>query len=256
MNSRTQSAEFRFYAELNDFLGPDRRQKIFAYTFNGSPSIKDAIEAIGVPHTAVDIILVNGDSVGFDHRLRPGERVSVYPIFESFDITPLIRLRAKPLRDPIFILDVHLGKLARIMRMLGFDSLYRNDYDDPEIIRIALRERRIILTRDRGILKNSMVTHGYWVRSDDAEEQAREVLARFDLFRLIKPFSRCISCNGLLEDVPKEKILDRLPPKTKMAFDKFRICTGCGKIYWPGSHYQAMSEVVTRLTEGSDYLEF
>ncbi len=244
-----QSAKFRFYAELNDFLDPGRRQKTFTYIFKGSPAIKDAIEAIGVPHTAVDIILVNGNSVGFDYRLRPGDRVSVYPVFESFDITPLIRLRAKPLRDPIFILDVHLGKLARIMRMLGFDTLYRNDYDDPEIVRIALREDRIILTRDRGILKNTLVTHGYWVRSEEAEEQSREVLIRFDLFRLIKPFGRCISCNGLLEEIPKENILDRLPPKTKLAFNEFRICTACKKIYWPGSHYQAMSELVIRLTE-------
>lgn len=245
----THSSEFRFYAELNDFLAPPRRQKTFAYTFNGSPSIKDTIEAMGIPHTAVDIILVNGTSVDFSHHLSPGDRVSVYPVFESFDVTPLIRLRSEPLRDPAFILDVHLGKLARMLRMLGFDTLYRNDYDDPEIIRIARREDRIILTRDRGILKNSLVTHGYWVRSERAEEQSREVLEQFDLFRLIKPFSRCISCNGLLEDISKEKILDRLPPKTKLAFKEFRICTGCGKIYWPGSHYQAMSDLITRLTE-------
>ncbi len=133
--------------------------------------------------------------------------------------------------------------------MLGFDTLYRNDYDDPEIVRIALREDRIILTRDRGILKNSLITHGYWVRSEEAEEQTREVLSRCDLFRLVKPFGRCISCNGLLEDIPKEKVLDRIPPKTKIAFNEFRICTGCGKIYWPGSHYQAMNKLITRLKE-------
>ena len=135
--------------------------------------------------------------------------------------------------------------------MLGFDTLYRNDYDDPEIVRIARREDRIILTRDRGILKNSLVTHGYWVRSENAEKQARELLSRFDLFRLIKPFGRCISCNGLLEDIPKENILDRLPPKTKMAFNKFRICTGCEKIYWQGSHYQSMIDLIKRLEIGS-----
>jgi uncharacterized protein len=251
VTSNTQSAEFRFYAELNDFLDPSCRQKTFPYVFNGSPSIKDAVEAIGVPHTGVDVILINGDSVGFDYRLQPGDRVAVYPVFESFDVTPLIRLRAEPLRDPTFILDVHLGKLARRLRMLGFDSLYRNDYDDPEIIHIALREERIILTRDRGILKNSLVTHGYWVRSEEAEEQVREVLARFDLFRLINPFSRCSACNGSLEDVPKEEILDQLPPKTKAAFNDFRRCSNCGKIYWPGSHYQAMSEMIKRLDVGS-----
>lgn len=247
MRNHTRSAEFRFYAELNDFLDPARRQKTFTYAFNGSPSIKDAIEAIGVPHTAIDVLLVNGNSVGFDHWLRPADRVAVYPVFESFDVTPIIRLRAEPLRKPAFIVDVHLGKLARRLRMLGFDTLYRNDYDDPEIIGIALREDRIILTRDRGILKNSLVTHGYWVRAQEAEEQTREVLARFDLFRRINPFGRCISCNGLLEDVPKEKVLDRLPAKTKTAFSKFRRCTCCGKIYWEGSHYQAMNEMILEI---------
>ena len=243
------SAEFRFYAELNDFLAPGRRQQTFSYVFKGSPSLKDAIEALGVPHTAVDVVLVNGVSAGFDHRLRPGDRVSVYPVFESFDVSPLIRLREGPLRDPVFILDVHLGKLARLLRMLGFDALYRNDYDDPEIVRIALKERRIILTRDRGILKNSLVTHGYWVRAEDPLRQAREVLARFDLFRRIQPFARCISCNGLIEEVPKEEISDRLPPRTKSAFNEFHRCTACGKIYWRGSHYQAMHGLIRRLRE-------
>ena len=205
-----------------------------------------------MPHTAVDVLLVNGNSVCFGYRLRPGDRVAVYPVFESFDVTPLIRLRAEPLRKPAFILDVHLGKLARRLRMLGFDSLYRNDYDDPEIIRIALREERIILTRDRGILKNSLVTHGYWVRAQEAEEQTREILARFDLAILIKPFERCISCNGLLEDVPKEKILDRLPPRTKAAFNDFRRCSNCGKIYWPGSHYQAMNKMIQEMRIGKN----
>lgn len=247
-----RTAKFRFYAELNDFLGTARRQVSFPYPFNGAPAIKDVIEALGVPHTAVDVILANGISVDFDHRLQPGDQVSVYPVFESLDITPIIRLREEPLRRIAFILDVHLGKLARLLRMLGFDTLYRNDYEDPEIIRTALKERRIILTRDRGILKNSLVTHGYWIRAEDPEDQVREVLERFDLIARIDPFRRCIACNGLIEEVSKEKVLDRLPPKTKTSYDEFHICSGCGKVYWQGSHYRAMKDLIGRLTGKKD----
>lgn len=247
-----RTAEFRFYAELNDFLPPDRQGKTFPWVFNGSPSVKDVIEAIGVPHPAIDVILVNGLSVDFNYRLRPGDRVSVYPMFEGLDITPVIRLREKPLRRTAFICDVHLGRLSRLLRMLGFDTLYRNDYGDPEIIRIALQERRIILTRDRGILKNTLVTHGYWLRKQVPAEQAREVLSRFDLYRQIEPFARCISCNGLIEEVPKEDVSDRLPPRTKIDFNEFHRCTGCGKVYWRGSHYQAMSGLIRRLTAAGD----
>lgn len=242
-----KTAWFRFYAELNDFLDPEKRQKEFLYRFNGSPAVKDAIEALGVPHPEVDVILANGSSVGFDYLLQVSDRVSVYPVFESLDISPLIRLRERPLRKTAFILDVHLGKLARLFRMLGFDTLYRNDYDDPEIIRVALKKRRIILTRDRGLLKNSLVTHGYWIRAQEPMEQAREVLERFDLFSQIRPFKRCLACNGEIKKVPKEKVLDRLPPKTKTSYDDFRICSGCGKIYWQGSHYRAMMNVIDRL---------
>src|SRR5262249_52305094 len=134
-----QVASFRLYAELNDFLPPAQRQIPFVYCFNGMPTIKEAIEAVGVPHTEVDLILVNGVSVAFDYRLRDGDSVAVYPVFESFDIAPLLRLRPQPLRETKFILDVHLGKLAKYLRLLGFDTLYRNDYQDPDIIAIALR---------------------------------------------------------------------------------------------------------------------
>jgi hypothetical protein len=139
-----QVASFRFYAELNDFLPRAQRHTTFPYHFTGTPAVKDAIEAAGVPHPEVDLILVNGMSVAFDYPLRDGDRVAVYPVFESFDISPIVHLRPQPLRETKFILDVHLGKLAKHLRMLGFDTLYRNDYQDPDIIATALRERRII----------------------------------------------------------------------------------------------------------------
>jgi len=232
------SATFRFYEELNFFLPPERRKIDFEYTFKGSPAIKDAIEAIGVPHTEVELILVNGESVGFDYQLHPGARVSVYPMFESIDISPIIKLRDKPLREPKFICDVHLGKLATILRLLGFDTLYRNDYDDEDIIDIAVQEQRIILTCDRGILKHSVVTHGYCLRSRQAMPQTKEVLRRFDLAGPAKPFSRCTVCNAPIVSVEKKEVLEKLPTRVAETYDTFRRCSGCGRVYWQGSHYE------------------
>jgi uncharacterized protein with PIN domain len=213
----------------------------------GQPSVKDAIEALGVPHPEVDLILVNGASVGFDHRLRHGDRIAVYPVFESLDISPLIRLRAKPLRATAFILDVHLGKLARLLRMLGFDTLYRRDYEDSEIVRISVQAHRIILTRDRGLLKRGAVTHGYWIRSTEPIVQAREVVRRFDLSAQVKPLSRCIPCNGIIEKVDKEAVIAQLPPGTAAWYDTFYRCPDCGQLYWPGSHYDRMQETIAHI---------
>ena len=166
-------AQFRFYEELNDFLAPALRKCEFAYAFTGTPSVKDPIEAIGVPHTEVDLVLVDGESLDFTRRLTGGERVAVYPVFERLDIAPVTRLRARPLRRTRFVLDVHLGKMARYLRLLGFDALYRTDYDDATIIRLSLDEQRIILTRDRGVLKHTAVTHGLMGAVDGAASAAR-----------------------------------------------------------------------------------
>ncbi len=244
-----RSARFRFYGSLNDFLPPDRRQRTVHYYFSGRPAVKDSIEALGVPHPEIALIAVGGNPVGFDHRLSPGERIAVYPSFRGLKIAPAILLQPPPLPEPAFILDVHLGKPARWLRMLGFDCLYRNDYEDREIVRIALREERIILTRDRGLLKNSLVRRGYWVRAEEPEEQVREVLERFDLEGKVRPFTRCLSCNGPLEDISRELVLDRLPPRTRREHRRFKICSGCGKIYWPGSHHRAMQARIARLTD-------
>jgi hypothetical protein len=231
------SAEFRFYEELNDFLPPERRRASFAYSVAGTRSVKDAIEAIGVPHTEVDLILVDGQSVGFDRILRGGERVAVYPQFELLDIAPLQHLRPRPLREPRFVLDTHLGKLARHLRMAGFDCLYRNDYRDSELITAALAERRIILTRDKGLLKQRLVTHGYFVRHTESEEQLREVVRALQLDTALRPFTRCRECNAELRDVPKAEVLESLPEKVRGAYDRFQLCPGCGRIYWEGTHY-------------------
>lgn len=233
-------AEFRFYQELNDFLLPERRQRTLEYHFNDSPGIKDPIESFGVPHTEVDLIVVNGQSVGFDYRLKDGDRVAVYPMFESFDISPLVRLRERPLRQVAFVLDVNLGKLAKRLRLLGFDTLYSNAYTDADVADIAATQRRIVLTRDRRLLFARRITHGYWVRSVRVDDQVDEVLQRFDLHRLIQPFERCLICNGQLEEVPKAHVLESLEPKTRLYYEDFYRCSDCGRVYWEGSHVQHM----------------
>jgi len=240
-------AQFRFYAELNDFLPVDRKKKTFSYSFYGTPSVKDAIESIGIPHTEVDLILVNGVSVDFKFHLRNDDIISVYPVFESLDIASTLKLRAKPLRKTKFILDENLGKLARMLRMLGFDTIYQNNYANAAIIQDSISDRRIILTRDRGLLKNKKVTHGYWVRATDPKQQLEEIVKRFDLKSQIKPFKRCMVCNGLIKVINKKDINQKLPEKTIHSFEDFYQCSNCDKIYWNGTHFIKMQKVVDHI---------
>ncbi|UXI04140.1 Mut7-C ubiquitin/RNAse domain-containing protein [Photobacterium sp. TY1-4] len=247
-----RTAWFRFYEELNDFLPNDRRKVRFPYRFAVKPAIKDTLEAIGVPHTEIDLILVDGQSVGFDHRLRGGELVSVYPMFESFDIQPLVRLRPKPLREPRFVVDVNLGKLARKLRLLGFDTLYSNQFEDGEIVALSVSEQRIILTRDKFIFKYRMVTHGYWVRSDRPDEQLREVISRFQLEHNFRPFTRCSRCNGRLSTIEQEQVIGRVPENTLRYYSEFFQCRDCHHLYWKGTHVTRIAQWMSRLqTAGS-----
>lgn len=242
-----KKAYFRFYEELNDFLPHHKRKKNFEYHFWGSPSVKDAIQALGVPHTEVDLILVNSSPVDFTYHLQAEDQISVYPIFESLDISAINPLRSKPLRRLKFILDVHLGKLSRYLRMLGFDTLYDNQFSDEEIMRIAREEKRIILTCDLEILKNNAVTHGYYLKSQHPREQIKEVIQRFDLTAHMQPFSRCMDCNGKLENVEKQVIIEHLEVQIRKDFEEFYRCTKCGKIYWKGSHYERMLTMIDNL---------
>ena len=237
----------RFYAELNDFLPPRRRQVSFEHALSEHASVKHVIETLGVPHTEVDLVLVNGESVEFAYRVQDGDRISVYPVFESIDISALGRVRPRPLRETRFVLDVHLGRLAGYLRMLGFDALYHNEYDDAMLADISRRERRILLTRDRGLLKRSAVSHGYLLREHDPRAQLAEVVRRFDLAGTIRPFTRCMRCNGVLDRVEKAAIEDRLLPKTRRYYDEFAVCRECGRIYWEGSHHQDMRRSLEQL---------
>jgi uncharacterized protein with PIN domain len=242
------NARFRFYSDLNDFLPPQKRKTQFDYSFSGNPSIKDAIEAIGVPHTEIDLIIVNRESVDFEYHLNNNDSIAVYPGFEALDVSPLKRLRKAPLHNPKFICDVHLGALARLLRLAGFDTLYRNDYADEQIVEIAMREKRCILTRDRGILKRKAVTHGYCCRSTLPEDQAREVLDRFELYSSMKPFSLCMGCGGAVSRVDKAAVAAALPEKTRECYDAFYKCGSCGKVYWQGSHFSNLEKTVEGLT--------
>jgi uncharacterized protein len=234
---------FRFYEELNAFLEPKHRKREFTHRFDGTASVKDRIESLGVPHTEVDLVLVDGESVGFGHRLHGGERVAVYPVFERFDIDRLTRLRPRPLRDPRFVLDVHLGRLAAYLRLLGFDCHYGNDLSDERIIELARRERRIILTRDVGLLKDGRVTHGAFVHGTRPLHQVAEIVERFQLEGCLRPWTRCMKCNGLIEVVGPERLdQDALPADIRQRFNRYGRCRDCRRVYWPGSHSDRLRE--------------
>ena len=205
------------------------------------------IEALGVPHTEVELVLVNGESSTFDRLLRDGDRVSVYPRFETFDITPLLRVRDHPLREPRFIADAHLGGLAHLLRLTGFDTLYDNHYADEEIEAIAAREARIVLTRDRELLKRRTITHGCFVHALKPALQIAEIFERLDLARSARPFTLCLECNTPLRAVDKAAIEDRLPEGVRERHERFSTCDGCHRIFWEGSHWQRMRRLVDTL---------
>lgn len=238
------TATFRFYEELNDFLAPERRRSEFSAPCAMAATTKHMIEALGVPHTEVELILVNGESVGFDRLLQDGDRVAVYPRFEALDITPLLRVRKWPLRETRFVADAHLGGLARLLRMAGFDTLYRNDYHDSEIADVAVREGRIVLTRDRELLKLRGITHGCYVHALKPARQFQEIIGRLDLTRSIRPFTLCMSCNAPLRAIDKARVLEQLPLSVRTDHEYFTTCDLCGRIFWKGSHWKRMQALL------------
>jgi len=241
------SVTIRAYAELNDFLPKYWRGREFDYSMQGGNSLKHLVESAGIPHTEIEVVLLNGRSVGLDAKVEDGDRIALYPVFESLDVTPLVRLRPKPLRRTRFVLDVHLGKLALILRLLGFDAKFPGDIPDRELAEISAGEDRILLTRDTMLLKRSTVTHGCYLHSQDPEEQAVEILDRLDLRGSAEPFTRCLDCGAELERTSKESVLHLLEPLTKKYYDEFSVCTDCGKVYWKGSHFGPLLDLLDRL---------
>jgi uncharacterized protein with PIN domain/sulfur carrier protein ThiS len=246
------TATFRFYEELNDFL-PDRRRKVaFTSTFAENATVKQAIEALGVPHTEVEVVLVNGESVDLGCQIHEGDRISVYPMFESLDVRPLLRLRESALRHPRFVADAHLGRLARYLRMLGFDTLYEDAVPDRQLVRISRAGRRILLTRDRELLMHRELTHGVFVRGDRPRKQLRYVVERLDLRSDCLPFSRCMDCNGELEEIDRSAVRGEVPPTVVRTHQHFRRCAGCQHIYWRGTHYKRMLRLVDNVLAGPE----
>ena len=241
--------EVRAYAELNDFLAPAARGTTVRRPFRSHQTVKDVIEALGIPHTEVDLILVDGQPVGFSHRPTGGSRLAVYPMFESLDITSVGRLRPAPLRSPRFVVDVNLGRLARLLRLVGFDVRYDRHLDDDELADVSASEHRIALTRDRRLLHRRNVTHGLFVRPNRPVDQVVDVLRRLDLGRQLAPFSRCLRCGGLLSEVSKADVVARLEPLTRQHYEHFARCDDCDQVYWSGSHHRRLQQLVDTIVE-------
>lgn len=242
------TATFRFYEELNDFLAPIRRKHDFDCVCARAATTKHMIEALGVPHTEVELVLVNGESVGFDRLLKDGDRVAVYPKCEALDITPLLRVREHPLRATRFVADAHLGGLARLLRMAGFDTLYDNNFQDDEIAAISAHEGRIALTRDRALLMRREITHGCYVHALKSALQLREIFSRLDLVRSARLFTLCLHCNAPLRDLSNQLAQPKVPPRVFAYYQRFRCCDICGRVFWEGSHWvrlQAMLKDVS-----------
>lgn len=246
------SVELRVYAELNDFLRPDERYTVLRRPFRPHQTVKDVIEAAGIPHTEVDLVLVNRQPVTFGLRPRHGDRITAYPVFETLDIGRVTRVRPHPLREPRFVADVNLGGLAKLMRLMGLDVQCHWDADDAALAQLSAAEHRILLTRDRGLLKRRNVTHGVYIRSDQPFDQIVEVIRRLDLGDRLAPFTRCLRCGGAVVAVAKAEVEDRLQPFTRRHYDTFRQCRDCRRIYWQGSHQVRLDATVAAIRAGLD----
>jgi uncharacterized protein len=240
MERHPHEARFRFEGRLADLVKQDA-DGVRHYHFGGTPSLKDAIEAMGVPHVEAGTLLLNGESAGNDSLLHNTDSVTVHP-----DNAPFPEAR--------FVLDVHLGSLTRALRLLGFDCAYRNDYNDHRIVDIAVAEGRAVLTRDLGLLKHKRVERGYWLRSQHTEAQVHEVLQRFSLSGAIQPFRRCLDCNGIIHPVREGEVSDQIPESVLGFRQEYFRCEGCGKVYWKGTHYDRMQAFVNRIVQcDTDY---
>lgn len=241
----------RFYAELNRYLAPSTRYACMEVPVESGSKIGAFLERTGVPASEVDLVLCNGETAGFDEPVCPGDRLSVYPVFETFDVSSVQRLRPHPLRSPAYILDVHLGRLASFLRLLGFDAAFASTLTDEELVAISLKEGRTLLSRDRALVRDPRLERAALIKAGDPQDQLLEVVGRFQLEGTSRPFTRCLRCNSLLEQVRKDLILDRLPPRVRETQEEFTACPTCQRVYWKGTHHAHMTAFVTAITDRS-----
>jgi hypothetical protein len=242
---RPFKVRLRFHGDLNIFLGSKSRGAVIERPLAEKTSIKDIIESCGIPHPEVDLILVDDQTVGFDHTLTSDAKVEVFAV-ENRD-TDRTEKGLQAVGFARFVADRHLRSLTRNLRLLGFDVAYPKNANDSQMLAVMLNENRALLTRDRRLLMHAIVQHGYYPRSQNADEQAIEVVRRFDLSELIAPFTRCLRCNALLEEAPKAEVIDKLQPLTKIYYDQFRRCLDCKQIYWPGSHFPKLQKRIEEI---------
>ena len=234
------TVRLNFHADLNFFLGSRVGRGVIERTLTEKTSVKDVIESCGVPHPEVDLILLNRQPIDFAYTVAGDVEIEVFPVGAG---PPQIKeKRLQYSGDLRFIADGHLGKLTRNLRLLGFDVAYDRQADDHQLLNVMERENRALLTRDRRLLMHAIVRHGYYPRSQNADEQTIEVIRRFDLFESIAPFTRCLRCNERLREVAKTEVIEKLEPLTKIYYEQFRRCTGCGQIYWTGSHFEKLQK--------------
>jgi uncharacterized protein len=229
----------RFHGALNDFLSPARRDTAFLHSLSTPSSVKDLLESLGPPHPEVSHVLADEAPVALTERVRPGQRLDIHPWAPSQ--APL------PPGEPRFLLDVGLGRLAGFLRMLGFDTDWRNDFADDVLARRSHDERRILLTRDLGVLKRSEVEYGAFPRETHPERQLVEVARRYALVSRMRPFTRCITCNAPLADATPAEVTGHVPERVLATYTRFLRCTGCAHVYWAGSHHARMSAVIDTL---------
>lgn len=230
------TAKFRFHGELETFLARERRGIAFDYACARAATLKHAIESLGVPHTEAGRLTVNGHPATQARIVREGDVIEIFP-HDAGD--------ADMHQAPDFVADAHLGGLARMLRMLGFDTLYDNAMQDREIIDLAARERRIVLTRDRELLKCREVLRGRFVLAKKPEAQLREVAARYGLERHMRPFTLCLHCNLRLEMIEKKVAMEYVPERIAEHYAEFARCPGCRRVYWQGSHWERMREMLS-----------
>jgi len=234
------TVRLNFHGDLDFFLPSKTRRKSIERSLSEKTSIKDVIESCGVPHPEVDLIIVNGEAVNFEYSVMSDAEFDVYPPGIQSPHTRKKRLQVHTIMR--FVSDGHLGRLTRNLRLLGFDVAYDPRAHDRRLLEVMERENRALLTRDRRLLMHAVVKTGYCPRSEFADEQTIEVIRRFDLFRFIAPFTRCLRCNAPLQEIAKADIIEELEPLTKIYYEQFRRCTGCSQIYWAGSHFPKLQE--------------